>query len=51
MMAIGIVIRAPPPTPCTPRKRISCSIDWLRPARAEPIMKTTIPNWNTRLRP
>ncbi len=42
---------APAPMPWIPRKRISCSIVWLRPDRADPTRNIVMPNRSRGLRP
>ena len=41
----------PAPMPWMPRKRMSCAMFWLRPERAEPIRKMTMPIMKIGLRP
>ncbi len=51
MTASEIGKSAPAPMPWIPRKRISCSIVWLMPDRAEPIRNVVIPKRRSGLRP
>jgi hypothetical protein len=51
MMVMAPIIRPPPPRPCTARKAISSIIEWLSPARAEPIRKRTMAAWKKTFRP
>jgi|GEM_PF-5762664 len=51
MTANALVNSDAEPTPCTARKRMSCSVVWARPHSAEPAMKTRMPDTSTRLRP
>ena len=36
------IIKPPPPSPCTARKTISWSIEWLNPESADPTRKMTM---------
>src|SRR3984957_18788712 len=51
MIVWAPTIRPPPPRPWTARKRINSFIVWLKPARADPIMKMTMAAWKKNLRP
>ena len=46
-----IAMIPPPPTPCTPRARINCSIDCAKPANTEPSRKMAMVTWSITLRP
>ena len=50
-IAIASVISPPAPSPCSARNAISSPSDWAAPLSAEPVRKTTIAAWNSRLRP
>ena len=51
MIASAPTISPPAPSPCSARKPISSPMFCEIPQSAEPTRKTTIANWNSRLRP
>ena len=51
MIAWASTINPPAPTPWMTRQAMSCPIDCDSPQSMLPIRKTTIANWNSRLRP